>query len=112
VPPKVDLKLWAGDSSAMFDRSYRGDDITSYRGGITRAQDGQSIACDNVKIDEYVCMTYADLKKVMDAMWSCQKWPAQVAKMNNVEMNKAIQIYGDVSSRATYIENQKKKVRR
>lgn len=100
APPKVSVDLWAGDSGATFDRSHRGDLNTTYRGGITRAQVGESIACDDIRIEEYVCMTYADLKKLFDLIWMCERWPRGMQRMNNEEIEKTLKAYGIVATKA------------
>jgi hypothetical protein len=57
--PAVDVKFYSGDSK---------------NGGITRAQEHKTIECKEPEFDEYVCLTYADVKKIMAAMLQCKDW--------------------------------------
>lgn len=62
VPPPVDVKSWSGDSSAN---------------GITRNQldsISMTLQCKDPLFDEYVCMTYMDLKKIHSTLYQCKEW--------------------------------------
>lgn len=85
APPKVDVKLWAGDSE---------------RAGVTRSQTNETIACTDPAIDGLVCLSYADLKKLMDVIWSCEKWPATLQKMDRRGIDEALRLYSMISRKA------------
>ena len=65
--PKINVSLWAGDSE---------------RQGITRAQEKKTMACSDPQMDEFVCLTYEDLRRIYGLVLSCQKWGAQVSDQN------------------------------
>lgn len=67
--PKIDVTFWAGDS---------------IHSGISRSQDGETISCSDAKIDDYVALTYEDLKKIYQALLQCKEWGVPVA--NDEEM--------------------------
>jgi hypothetical protein len=52
-------KTWAGDSK---------------KAGITRAQDSETIVCSDPKFDDYVAVTYADLRELREIMLQCKDW--------------------------------------
>lgn len=57
--PKIDVTTWAGDS---------------FHEGISRGQEDRTISCSDRQIDEYVCMTYVDLRKIYNTMLQCKDW--------------------------------------
>jgi hypothetical protein len=57
--PAIDAKFWAGDSA---------------KSGITRAQENRTLACENPEFDEYVCLSYEDLKKIYSTLLQCKDW--------------------------------------
>jgi len=59
MPPSIDAKFWAGDSQ---------------NDGITRAQDHETIPCKDSRFDEYVCQSYADLRKIYQTLLKCKQW--------------------------------------
>lgn len=65
--PKIDVSMWAGDSN---------------RAGITRSQEHKSIGCFDEQFDEFVCLTYDDLKKIYGTLLKCQKWGESVSQEN------------------------------
>lgn len=65
--PKIDVSLWAGDS---------------HRAGVTRAQEQKTIACQDEQMDEFVCLTYDDLKKIYGTLLKCKKWGESVSQEN------------------------------
>lgn len=68
--PKVDIELWAGDS---------------HRAGVTRSQEEKTIACNDEQMDEFVCLSYADLKKIYSTLLKCKKWGTEVSSENTKE---------------------------
>ena len=85
APPKVDLKIYAGDSA---------------RAGVTRKQSDETISCADPKIDELGCMPYEDIKKLFDLLWACKQWGPEIARMNRREAKEALDIYLAVASKA------------
>lgn len=65
--PKVDVELWAGDSS---------------RSGITRSQEEKTMECRDEQMDEFVCLSYGDLKKIYSTLLMCKKWGTEVNESN------------------------------
>jgi hypothetical protein len=63
-------KTWAGDSA---------------RAGITRAQDSLHIDATDPQFDNYVAMTYEDLKELFGIVWSCKQWPMGMEMMSAQE---------------------------
>src|SRR3954467_13606409 len=57
--PKIDVQTWAGDSA---------------NSGISRSQDNKTIRCDEPAMDNYVCMSYEDLKEIVKTMLQCKQW--------------------------------------
>ncbi len=57
--PKIDVQTWAGDSA---------------NGGISRSQENKTIRCDEPSMDNYVCMSYEDLKEIVTTMLQCKEW--------------------------------------
>lgn len=57
--PAIHAKFWAGDSK---------------NDSITRSQDHDSLLCRDIQFDNYVCLTYEDLKKIYDTMLTCKEW--------------------------------------
>lgn len=55
---RVELKAFAGDSSSH---------------GISRAQEKKTIKCDSPEIDEYICLSYEDLKKIFNQLKRLQQ---------------------------------------
>lgn len=46
----------------------------SRTGSIDRAQSGQSISCEDPRMDQMVCLSYADLKKGYNILLQCKDW--------------------------------------
>lgn len=65
--PKIDISLWAGDSD---------------RDGITRSQESRSIGCHEHDFDQFVCLTYDDLKSIYSTILKCKKWDIKVSEEN------------------------------
>jgi hypothetical protein len=65
--PKIDISLWAGDSN---------------RDGITRAQEDRSMGCQEKYFDEFVCLTYDDLKVIYATLLKCKKWDTKISQEN------------------------------
>lgn len=57
--PKIDVQTWAGDSE---------------HAGITRSQENKTIECKDPKMDEFVCVSYEDLKKIYETFFLCKQW--------------------------------------
>jgi hypothetical protein len=57
--PKIDIKIWSGDSET---------------GSIRRSQEGEMILAMDGRFNNYACMTYDDLKKVYETLLQCKKW--------------------------------------
>ena len=84
APPKVDLTIWAGDSKNE---------------GFTRAQEGKTISCKDPAIDELAGISYKDVKKLFDLLWSCQAWPKGMKRMQGKEIDDALELYQTVSKK-------------
>lgn len=69
--PKIDIQTWAGDSQ---------------KDGISRAQDNQTIECKDPRMDNYVCLSYADLQKIYETFFQCKQWNG--ALMSHAEERK------------------------
>jgi hypothetical protein len=65
--PNIDVSLWAGDSS---------------RSGVTRSQEEKTLSCEDPQMDEFVCLTYEDLKKIYSTMLRCKKWGEVISEEN------------------------------
>lgn len=65
--PNIDIQMWAGDSS---------------RSGITRSQEEKTLSCEDPQFDEFVCLTYEDLKKMYSTMLRCKKWGEVISEEN------------------------------
>lgn len=61
--PPVDVSFWAGDSA---------------KEGITRSQESKTIACSDPAMDDYVCLSYEDVKKLFSILLQCQQWPSDI----------------------------------
>jgi hypothetical protein len=59
--PEIQIKTWAGD--------YR-------EGAIVRAQDNAKVSCRDSYFDNYVCLSYEDLKKIYETLLICKDWGA------------------------------------
>ncbi len=58
--PAWTAKFWAGDSQS---------------GTVIRAQANESVSCRQVEFDNFVCLTYDDLRKLETEVLSrCQSW--------------------------------------
>ena len=57
--PKIEISLWAGDSE---------------REAISRSQESKSISCKDPRIDEFVCLSYDDLKNIYSTFLKCETW--------------------------------------
>lgn len=68
--PKWDGKLYAGDSQ---------------RAGISREQDHEFIAAADPAFDEFVAMSYEDLKKFYLIFQSCKQWRKGTPTMSTSE---------------------------
>lgn len=68
TPPPIDVQFWAGDSIEE---------------GISRTQEKRFIECKASEFDEYVCLTYDDLKKIYEALLQCEDW--SYASSKNLE---------------------------
>lgn len=58
--PVIDVSFWAGDSA---------------KDGVSRAQEGKTLACKDPQFDQFVCLTYEDLQKIYDTLLECKDWP-------------------------------------
>ena len=65
--PKIDVTLWAGDYE---------------RQGITRAQEEKTLACMDPQFDEFVCLTYEDLRTLYNTMLKCKEWDDETSVKN------------------------------
>jgi hypothetical protein len=67
--PRLDIKLWAGDSSN--DRIYH-------------RSTHESMLCRDEDFNGMVCMSYEDLKEIHDTLAKCEKWKpgTEIATMN------------------------------
>lgn len=62
IPP-MNVKFWAGDSM---------------NGGITRSQDKKTIECKDPAFDEYIALSYDDLKLIYNTMLQCKSWGSEM----------------------------------
>ena len=85
APPKVDLPLWAARHESE---------------SIVRSQAGQEVKCTDPKFNGFVCTEYDKLKRVLDLLWSCERWPKGMQKMNAQEVQDAMELYKMVSKKA------------
>jgi hypothetical protein len=60
--PSIDAKFWAGDSA---------------QAGISRSQDQKTLECKSPEFDQFVCLTYDDLRKIYNTLLKCKQWEAQ-----------------------------------
>jgi hypothetical protein len=67
--PPIDVSFWAGNSSVA---------------GVTRAQEGKTLECNDPEFDNYTCLTYADLQKIYHTMLECKQWPL-LAKTKDIK---------------------------
>ncbi len=58
--PSINVETWAGDSA---------------NDAITRKQDARSIRCTMPDFDNYVCLSYTDLKAIYEVIQECKQWP-------------------------------------
>lgn len=65
--PKIDVTLWSGDP-----------DILS----ITRGEGQISIGCDDSQFEQFVCLTYEDLKNIYSTMLKCTQWSEDISAEN------------------------------
>jgi len=81
IPP-IDVKFWAGDHKL---------------GGIHREQDHETIDCQSEEFDQYVAITYEDIKKVFNTLLMCKDWgsPAMTARevQEFIQMNPEVVRY-------------------
>lgn len=78
-PPKVDVSFWAGDSA---------------KDGISRAQENKTMPCADPEFDNYVCLSYEDLKEIFDAMLLCKQWSGTL--MTNRDIRNLVKKNKDV----------------
>lgn len=72
IPP-IDATFWAGDSKNI---------------GITRAQDSKTIQCNQAEFDQYVCLSYDDVKKIYDTLLQCKEWPKKMTSKQAEQLYK------------------------
>ncbi len=89
VPPKVDVKIWAGDSK---------------NAGLTRSQDNETIKCTDPRVDRLAGLSYEDVRKLFDLIWSCKSWPKGMERMDGQEMSDAVDLYNVISEKADKAE--------
>jgi len=58
-PPALELTIWAGDS---------------HNAGISRSYEGKTISCSDPLFDDYMCISYADAKKIGETILKCKVW--------------------------------------
>ncbi len=93
--PAVEAKFWAGDS---------------VRGGITRAQESKTMMCTDSEFDDYVCLTYEDLKEIYALLLQCKSWStAELAKNKHFQKfyRKNRQVVDYVNALYTYEKSRK-----
>lgn len=73
--PPIDVSFWAGDSSTD---------------GIVRSQESKHIACSEPVMDDMVCESYADLKKVFTLLQQCKQWSASSTLVNTSDQLKRL----------------------
>lgn len=56
--------------------------------GITRAQDNETIACYDPKMDKFVCLSYQDLQAIFAVMLQCKDWGGVQTRTLQEAMNK------------------------
>jgi hypothetical protein len=56
---RFQVRSWAGDPS---------------KGGVTRSQEERTVSCTDPKFDQFVCMTYDDLKDLYLSLRKCTAW--------------------------------------
>lgn len=71
--PSINVKLFAGDSA---------------HDGFTRAQNNTTIECTSKAIDDYVAMSYADLKSIYTVIQECKSWPQDMKLVHEKELYK------------------------
>lgn len=93
--PKVDVSFWAGDPAMD---------------GISRAQEDQTISCRDAEFSEFVCMTYADLRKLYDTMLMCNEWGTKTMntkeKKEFLKSNREVLIHAIQSPRKRHLSRQ------
>lgn len=62
--PPIDVSFWAGDSA---------------KDGVSRSQENKTIPCNDPEMDDLVCLSYTDLKKIFAVLLQCQQWPSTVS---------------------------------
>lgn len=73
--PKIDVTMWAGDSA---------------KAGVTRAQEHKTLACIDPQFDDYVCMSYSDVKRIWSTLLQCKNW-GSTKMATQSEINQMIQ---------------------
>jgi hypothetical protein len=62
--PAIDASFWAGDP---------------LHSGISRSQENKTLSCSDPSFNDYVCLTYGDLKKIYDTILQCKDWGSALA---------------------------------
>lgn len=84
IPP-MDVKFWAGDS---------------HKSGITRSQDKTTLECSQPEFDQYVCLSYDDVKEIFNTMLKCKNWSSR--GMTEKELKKIVRSNPEVIQNVYY----------